>query len=180
MNIRTSGFSVAAIALAALALPSPMAAQVPASQAAAKELTTALDARKLDAIAAKIPGDGDRYAAALYFPGLQVLVIAGKYQEPTLLNPQIGQKLYRDVYAELSGTVSKESKIFVLDMGAPGLTQKRVEGYFDTWTQNGKQVVFDGNPGAQKISNADYDKMFSEADAEYTKILGALLAEAKK
>jgi hypothetical protein len=180
MNIRSRGLSVAAIALAGLVLPALAAAQVPTSQAAAKELTAALDAKKLDAIAAKLPGEGDRYAAALYFPNLQILVIAGKYQEPTLLNPQIGQKLYRDVYTELSGTVSKESKIFVLDMGAPGLTQKKVDGYFDTWTQAGKQVVFDGNPGAQKISSADYDKTFSDADAEYTRILGALLAEAKK
>ena len=132
----------AVMALAVMCLPAPAAAQVPKSLAAAKDLATALDAKKLDAIAAKLPGESDRYSAALYFPGIQLLVVAGKYPAPTLLDPRIAQKEYRDVYLELSGTVPKDSKIFVLDMGAPGLNQKKTDGFFDTWTQGDKQVVF--------------------------------------
>jgi hypothetical protein len=161
-------------------LAAPAAAQVSKSLAVAKDLTAALDAKKMDAIAAKIPGESDRYVAALYFPGVQLLVIAGKYPQPALMDPRIGQKQYRDIYTELSGTIAKESKIFVLDMGVPGLTQKRDDGFFDTWTQGDKQVVFNGDWDSQKISEGDYNKTFTEADSEYTKMLSALLAEAKK
>jgi hypothetical protein len=169
-----------AIILAVVALAARAAAQAPKSLALAKELATALDSKKLDAIAAKIPGEEDRYTAVLYFPGVQMLVIAGKYSAPALLDPKIAAKQYRDVYLELSGTVPKESKIFVMDMGAPGLNQKRIDGYFDTWTQGDKQVTFDGTWDAQKISEGDYMKQFTAADGEYSKILSALLTEAKK
>jgi hypothetical protein len=60
------------------------------------------------------------------------------------------------------------------------LNQKKTDGFFDTWSQGNKQVVFDGSWDAQKISEGDYMKQFAAADEEYTKILGALLAEAKK
>jgi hypothetical protein len=164
---------------ATLAVPVPAWAQTSKSLVVAKDLATALDGKKLDAIAAKLT-EGDRYAAALYFPGLQLLVIAGKYPAPVLLDPRIAQKQYRDVYLELTGTVPKDSKIFVLDMGAPGLNQKKTDGFFDTWNEGDKQIVFDGNWDAQKLSEAEYIKRFAAADEEYAKILSALLAEAKK
>jgi hypothetical protein len=84
-------YAGALIAFAVACLPANAAAQTPKSLAVAKDLTTALDGKKLDAIAAKLPGD-DRYAAALYFPGLQLLVIAGKYPAPVLIDPRISQK----------------------------------------------------------------------------------------
>ena len=180
MKMRYARRVATVMALAGVCLAAPAAAQVAKSSAVAKDLAAALDAKKLDSVAARIPGQEGRYAAVLYFPGVQLLVIAGKYPAPTLMDPRIGQKQYRDVYTELSGTVAKESKIFVLDMGAPGLSQRKVDGYFDTWTQADKQVVFDGDWDAQKISEADYNKHFADADTEYTKILEALLAEAKK
>ena len=163
-----------------LCLPALASAQLSKSETVAKDLTAALDAKKLDSIAAKLPPEPDRYVAALYFPGVQLLVVSGKYSAPQLLTPRLAQKQYRDIYMELSGTVPKESKIFVLDMGAPGLTPKKSDGFFDTWTGGDKQIVFDGNWDAQKISEADYNKSFATDDEEYAKILGALLAEAKK
>ena len=180
MKMRYARRVAAVMAVAGVCVAAPAAAQAPKSPAVAKDLAAALDAKKMDSVAAKIPGQADRYAAVLYFPGVQLLVIVGKYPQPTLMDPRLGQKQYRDIYTELSGTVAKESKIFVLDMGAPGLTQKKMDGYFDTWTQADKQVVFDGNWDAQKISEADYNKTFADADTEYAKILEALLAEAKK
>jgi len=170
----------AVLGLLVLGVPALASAQSSKSLTVAKDLAAAMDAKKLDAIAAKLPGDPDRYVAALYFPGVQLLVISGKYPVPVLLDPRVAQKQYRDVYMELSGTVPKESKIFVLDMGAPGLTQKRVDNFFDTWTKGDKQIVFDGNWDAQKLSEADYNKAFTAADEEYAKLLAALLEEAKK
>ena len=54
-------------------------AQESKSAALAKQLASTLDARKLDSVAAKDPASPDTYIGALYFPGLQLLTIAGKY-----------------------------------------------------------------------------------------------------
>jgi hypothetical protein len=172
----------AAIGIAALSIPAAANAQQASKSAAVgKELITVMEAKKLDSIAAKVPGGGDdHFAAALYFPGVQLLVVSGHYSAPQLMEPRLAKKDYRDTYMELTGTVTPDTKVFVQDMGAPGLTQKKQDNMYDTWTQGGKPIMFDGDPDKQKISDADYAKNFTAADEEYSKILTALLAEAKK
>ncbi len=170
---------VAIIGLMVVALPSTAAAQVSKSAAVAKELVQVMDAKKLDSIAAKAPGDG-HFAAALYFPNVQLLVIAGHYSAPQLMEPRLAGKQYRDTYMELSGTVTADTKVFVQDMGEPGLSSRKQENMYDTWTRAGKIVMFDGDNEKQKLSDAEYAKAFAAADEEYARILGALLAEAKK
>jgi hypothetical protein len=170
---------VAIIGLMLVALPSTAAAQLSKSAAIAKELVQVMDAKKLDSIAAKAPGDG-HFAAALYFPNVQLLVISGHYSAPQLMEPRLAGKQYRDTYMELSGTVTPDTKVFVQDMGEPGLSAKKQENMYDTWTRAGKIVMFDGENEKQKLSDADYAKAFAAADEEYARILSALLAEAKK
>ena len=173
--------SIAVLGVAALCLPAMASAQQAGkSVAVAKELTTLMEQKKLDAIAAKIPDGTDRFAAALYFPGIQLLVVSGHYSAPQLMEPRLTKKEYKDTYMELTGTVAPDTKIFVQDLGVPGLTQKKQDNMYDTWTQGGKPIMFDGDPNKQKITDEDYAKTFAAADEEYTKILTALLAEAKK
>jgi hypothetical protein len=174
--------SAAAFGLMCTFLSASAAAQASASKSApvAKELIQVMDAKKLDSIAAKVPSGDGNFAAALYFPNVQLLVISGHYSVPQLMEPRLAGKQYRDTYMELSGTVAPNTKIFVQDMGEPGLSQRKQENLFDTWNQAGKVVIFDGEPDKQKMSDADYQKAFVAADEEYTKILTALLAEAKK
>jgi hypothetical protein len=161
-------------------LPSIASAQVSKSAAVAKELIQAMDAKKLDSIAAKLPTPEGHFAAALYFPNVQLLVISGHYSVPQLMDPRLAAKQYRDMYMELSGTVTADTKVFVQDMGEPGLTSRKQDNMYDTWTRAGKVVMFDGDNDKQKISDAEYEKAFAAADEEYARILGALLAEAKK
>lgn len=179
MNHRCLHFAIAGLLLA---LPSLAAAQqaVSKSAAIAKELVQVLDAKKLDSIAAKTPTGEGHFAAALYFPNVQLLVISGHYSAPQLMEPRLAGKQYRDTYMELSGTVTPDTKIFVQDMGAPGLAARKQENMYDTWTRAGKIVMFDGENEKQKMSDAEYAKAFADADEEYARILGALLAEAKK
>ena len=118
--------------------PLTAAAQASKSAAIAKELVQVLDAKKLDSIAAKTPAGEGNYAAALYFPNVQLLVVSGRYSAPQLMEPRLAGKQYRDTYMELSGTVAPDSKIFVQDMGEPGLSPKKQENMYDTWTQAGK------------------------------------------
>ena len=160
--------------------PPDASAQTSKSAAVAKELVQTMDAKKLDSIAAKVPGADGNYAAALFFPNVQLLVISGQYSAPQLMDPRLQGKQYRDAYMELSGTIAPTSKVFVQDMGEPGLSVKKQDNLYDTWNRGGKIVMFDGEPDKQKLSDGDYQKAFAAADEEYAKILGALLAEAKK
>jgi hypothetical protein len=147
----------------------------------AKQLAAALDAGKLDSIAAKDPASPDTFVAALYFPGLQLLVVSGKYAVPQLLNERVGRKEYRDVYLDLNGASVAETKLFIEDPGADGLKAKRDENQpFDQCEIAGKRTMFNSDWKAQKMSEQDYMKAFSTADDRYAQILTALLAQAKK
>ena len=168
-------------ALVALSLPSTASAQESKSAPLAKQLAAVLDAGKLDSIAAKDPSESDRFIAALYFPGTQLLVISAKYSVPQLLNERLGRKEYRDVYMDLNGASVADSKIFIEDPGADGLKAKREDNQpFDQIEMGGKRTMFDGDWKKQKVSEQDYMKAFSTADDRYAQLLAALLAQAKK
>ena len=154
MNRTCLRFSIVGLML--VGFPLTAAAQASKSAAIAKELVQVLDAKKLDSIAAKTPAGEGNYAAALYFPNVQLLVVSGRYSAPQLMEPRLAGKQYRDTYMELSGTVAPDSKIFVQDMGEPGLSPKKQENMYDTWTQAGKIVMFDGDNEKQKMSDAEY------------------------
>lgn len=180
MMNRASFHFAAMVGLLLVCSPSSAVAQVSKSAVVAKELVQVMEAKKLDSIAAKAPAGDGHFAAALYFPNVQLLVISGHYSAPQLMEPRLAGKQYRDTYMELSGTVTPETKVFVQDMGDPGLTPKKQNNLFDTWTRAGRVVTFDGDNETQKMSEAEYAKAFAAADEEYAQILSALLAEAKK
>jgi hypothetical protein len=151
------------------------------SVALAKQLTAALDAAKLDSIAAKDPAAPDIFVAALYFPGAQLLVVSAKYVAPQLLETRIAKKEYRDTYIDLSSASVPESKIFVQDGGADGIRAKREENQaFDIYEAGGKSTIFDGDWKKQKLSEQDYMKVFTAADDRYSAMLTALIAQLKK
>lgn len=175
---RQAVVSVAAVLL--LLAPSMAAAQDSKSAALAAELVRLLDSMKLDSLAAKVAGP-DQFAATLYFPGSQLLVVGAKYYVPERMDYAIGEKKYRDVYIDLNSAAVPKTKIFISDLGANGLqARKRGNQPNDTVDLNGKTHVFDGDWKKAKVSEADYMKAFSETEAEYIKILEALVAQAKK
>ena len=179
MKLLTRVASVVLAALAAFAVAAPASAQESKSAPIAKQLAAALDAGKLDSIAAKDPGAPDIFVAALYFPGMQLLVVSGKYSVPQLLNERLQRKEYRDVYMDLNGAATE--KMFVEDPGIDGLKPKRDSNQpFDQAEMAGKRTLFDGDWKAQKMNEQDYLKAFAAADERYAQILAALLAQAKK
>ena len=172
---------VSLIAMLVVSLAGPALAQESKSATLAKQLTAALDAGKLDCIAAKDPSLPDVFMAALYFSGAQLLVISGKYSVPQLLTDRLGKKEYRDVYMDLNGASAADTKVFIQDPGADGLRAKRDENQaFDIVEIAGKQTMFNSDWKAQKLSEQDYMKVFGDADERYAKILTALLAQVKK
>src|SRR4051812_3584805 len=99
MNLVTRAACRSLVAAVVLVLPAhALFAQESKSAPLAKQLAAALDAGKLDSIAAKDPAAPDVFVAALYFPGMQLLVVSGKYAVPQLLESRVGRKEYRDVY----------------------------------------------------------------------------------
>ena len=175
-------FHLAIVGLMLVGLPSDGRGAQASQVGRRRERTRSGDGRRRSSTRSprRRPTGEGHYAAALYFPNVQLLVISGRYSAPQLMEPRLAGKQYRDTYMELSGTVAPDSKIFVQDMGEPGLSPKKQDNMYDTWTQAGKIVMFDGDNEKQKMSDAEYAKAFAAADEEYARILGALLAEAKK
>src|SRR5687768_320328 len=169
---------VAAFVLLLIA-PALASAQESRSSELATELTKLLDALKLDAIAAKI--EGDQYAGALYFPGSQLLVVRARYLVPERMDAQLAGKNYRDVYIDLNSASVKDSKLLIADLGANGLqsTRRNNEPY-DTVDAGAKSYAFDGDWDKAKISEQEYTKAFQTSDAEYARMLEALVAQLKK
>jgi hypothetical protein len=169
---------VCLLILASLLLaPAALFAQDSKSAAVAAELTRLLDDMKLDAVAAR--HGADQFVAALYFPGSQLLVVGAKYSSPDRLNYLIGQKQYRDVYADLSSASEQATKVFVMDLGANGLKFRRENDEpFDTVDTAGGSVAFNGQRG--RLSEDDYRKAFASSDEQYMGMLQALVAVLKK
>ncbi len=156
-------------------------AQESQSAAVTKQLTDLLDQAKLDAIAAQDPTQSDGYVAALYFAGSQLLVVSAQYSVPVLLNERLEKKEYRDIYIDLNSASVAGTKVFVVDLGADGLKAKRVSGQpFDTYETAKARFAFDNDWEAQKLTEEAYMAGFTEADGRYTKMLTALVTQAKK
>ena len=164
-----------------LSLSATAPAQESKSGPLAQQLAAALDAAKLDSIAAKDPSNADVFIGALYFPSVQLLAVSARYTVPVLLNDRLAKKEYRDIYLDLSSASVPATKLFIEDLGADGLKAKRIESQpFDSYELAGKRTAFDGDWKKQNLSEDEYMKTFSTADERYAQILMALLAQLKK
>jgi len=171
----------AACVTAVWLLPAAARAQQSGSADVARALAAALEAKKLDSVAAADPTRDGVFVGTLYFPGLQLLVVSAKYSVPVLLTNRIAKKEYQDVYLDLNSASDPSTKIFIEDLGANGLIARpdRDEPS-DVYEVAGKRVVFDRNWKAQDMSEDDYMKAYADADTRYADMLKALLAEVQK
>jgi hypothetical protein len=177
---RAAAAALLTIAVGAAAAVQPAVAQESKSAAAAKELVQALDASKLEAIAAADPSDPGTFVAALYFPGSQILVVSAKYAAPPLLNAKIASKDFRDIYIDLNAASVAGTKVFVIDQGVDGLVAKPgADQAADTYENGKTTLAFDGDHRKAKMSEDEYMKAFASADERYAKILALLTAQAK-
>ena len=91
------------------------------------------------------------------------------------------ERNYRDVYIDLNSASIPDSKILVSDLGADGLRARRGNNEpFDTVDIGGKSYAFDGDWGKAGMSEQEYTEAFEMSDAEYTRMLEALVAQAKQ
>lgn len=156
-------------------------AQEPKSAAPAKELSALLASKKLENIAARMPGSTEEFVGALAFPG-QLMVVWARTTAPAIVNEKVLRQQYRDVYVDLNSASVPESRNFVTDLGPDGLRAKPAskQGPADTHDLAGKSMRFDGNWRDHKMSEADYMKAYAAADEAYAKAIQALIDEIKK
>jgi hypothetical protein len=131
-------------------------------------------------LAAKDPADPGRYVAAMLVGEGQLLVISGRYAQPVLLNEKLFKSDFQGVYMDLNAAADREGRLFVQDLGTPGLHPTRSEdGPYDiVYDSVTRQTAFDGNWKAQKLSREAYQQAFEAADGRYTRALETLLAAA--
>jgi hypothetical protein len=166
--------------IAAAAAVSGTAAEPQDSKSAplARQLAQALDAAKMDSIAAADPANGS-FVAALYIPGTQLLVVSGKFAAPDIGTHRISKKEFRELYMDLMGAAVAGSRQFASDVSCDGFVFKpEGDAPADSWESGSKTQAFEGAKKA-KLSDEQYLKAFSDADAQYAHILTLLLAKAK-
>jgi hypothetical protein len=168
--------------LFALVLAAPVASRAQDSKSAdlARQLTQLLDQKKLDAIAAADAETPGSFAAALYFPGAQLLVVSARYSAPALMNDRLLKKDYREAYMDLSAASIAGTKTFVMDVLGDGLVAKpKTDMPADSVERAGATVTFDGDLKKAKLTDAEYTKAFDEADSSYAHILHVLVTKLK-
>jgi hypothetical protein len=158
------------------------AAQESKSVALTQTLTALLDGAKLTAIAAKDPSDPDAFVAAMYFSGSQLLLVSAKYSPAVILNGKLDKKDYQEIYIDLNSASAPASRVFIEDLGADGLKADHPDGTaFDSIDRGGKRTIFDHDwKKEQKLTDEQYAKLFADADALYSRLLQALINQAKR
>lgn len=144
----------------------------------AERVLKMLRERKLQQFAAKDPAEAGRYVAATIIGDTNLLLVSARYAQPVLLNERLYRGDHQGAYAELNAASIRDGKLFVQDLGEPGLRAIRpAEGAFDiVYRSGGKGTLFDGNWKAQGVSKQDYLRAYEEADSRYTHALGVLLS----
>lgn len=180
LRLPLASAALATFALAAFA--APVAARHDAAQSKsaslAKELVDLLTEQKRNSIAVRDPIERDRFIAAMTYPG-QLMVVTGKYTVPVLLDEKISFGKHMEVYVELNGAAVPASKVFIEDQFADGLALTRKQSPFDSIVLGGQSMLFDGDHRKKKMSKEDYTKAFTDAEAQYAKLLELLIAQAK-
>ncbi|MGE3511820.1 MAG: hypothetical protein AB7N65_23380 [Vicinamibacterales bacterium] len=151
----------------------------PRSAALAKQLTAALQDVKLQAIAARDPEDPERFVAALYYPNAQLLVISARSTSPSLLESRLAYKQYQDIYADLQGSPVKGTSLFFQDMKADGLCAGPDQATDIFYSPDGKTVILDGDGKKRGLSSQEYERQFTDVDAQYSRLLSLLLAQVR-
>jgi hypothetical protein len=184
-RLRAGGTGLAVVALAAMlaAEPTLSAKDEIASKSGplAAALSKDLEARKLQYIAARDPGEEGRYVAAMHMAGVQISVISAKYAAPELIREKLLSNKYQDIYVDLSSASERASRILIDDLKGDGILRSKPKNPpFDFYEVAGKKVTFDSDWRKQKLTQDEYTKALETADELYARLLGLLAEEAKK
>jgi hypothetical protein len=174
-----SGIVSVVLSILVLSAAAPYHRDSPTSPALARRLAALMLERGLQTVAARDPDAPDRFVAAMAFPDVQLLVVAARHGTPSLIQDQLGQKKFREVYAELQTASIQQSKLFFQDMGGDGIggSSDNVDVMYEHGTD---QTLFDGDWKRARLSKAAYEKRIADADASYSRLLEILVTAIAK
>jgi hypothetical protein len=175
-------WALAFTVVAMLAGSSLCLAQPAPSSALAKELVGLLDQHKLQSVAARLPGNQNRFVAVLYVPNSELLTVSAAYTVPVLLQEQIYQHKYRDAYLALNRGGAQAGKLLIEDVGADGLAAAAPPGgSIDLIYQEiTNKTLLNGDWKSQKLSEQEYKQRFETASSAYVQALTALIDQLKR
>jgi hypothetical protein len=151
-----------------------VAAEESQSAPPAAALKARMEQLKLDAVAARDPDEAGRYIAALYIPGVQLLVVSAPYPLASAIDKKIAARQFMDVYVDLQATRERAGHFFVEDFEADGL-RSASDAACDTTTLNGTTpVVFNGKFEVQQLTQGDYEARLKRDDERYARMLKVL------
>lgn len=164
---------IGTVALVSAVIASPAWAEDWQSQQATRILVEQMETLRSDAIAVRDPDRPERFIAALRLPG-QLLVVSAAHPSVDLVAQRLAQRQYRDVYLDLQGTPSRDSKFFVHDMAADGLSFAGQGAAYDIVQDGTTTLTCDGRWKEAKLAEDEYRERLSKADARYARMLGLL------
>lgn len=176
---------VVLVAAAVLAVGVTAARAQDSKSAAVVKEFVALAGPEMRYVAAKVPDKPDEFVAGLHIPGVQLLVIQARYEQPSFLLEMLSKKDAQGVYTDLNSAsyAVAASRIFFEDLKADGLYPKRVDenAPFDMYEAAGKRIMFDGDwKKAKFATEKEYLDAFTAVDERYTKAVSLLVAQLKK
>ena len=189
---RPADATVARTAAALLLAATVVYAQAPAappstSTSKAKELVGLLQARKLEAIAAREPDQAGRFVAALLVPNAQLLLVAAKYSQPMDIEYYLYQKEFMNAYVNLNSSPHSGEKFFIEDALHDGLVALPGKSLaHDSVTSPAGRQIFNGDfadprrRNDKRIAQEAYMKGFVSADERYAQLLTVLIEQLKK
>lgn len=167
------------LVIGVMGLPAaPVLGQNSQSAALATELTGLLGERHLDAFAAEDAEEPTRFAAALFFPDSQLLVVSAHGASLPRVRALLEQREYRQIYLELQDGSIADSRVFFQDLNADGLHASR-NGAIDIMYERDVTQIFDGDWNKHKLTEKAYKEKFAEADTRYSRMLAQLIDALK-
>ena len=157
----------------ALAAASPASADDWKSHPASRALIAQMEARQADAFAVQDPQNPERFIAALRLPG-QLLVVSASHPSGDLLAARLQEGDFRNVYMDLQATPQQESKFFVQDLDADGITLAGRGQAFDIVYAGRESLSCDGEWKSAKLKKDEYRERVEQFDTRYARMLTVL------
>ena len=190
MTTGSGAWHVGAIATAVVlagAIALPAQSQTPATAAKAKELATLLQAKKLEAFAARVPGESGRFVATRLIPNVQLLAIMALHTRHMDMEYYLYNNDHRNAYLDLNSSTFSTERLVIDDAMADGLVALPGRSpVHDSVVKGNDRRTFDGDfadgrkRNDTRIAQDAYMKTFSDAEQQYSKMLDILIAEIKK
>ena len=164
---------VGLVALMGATVVLPARAEDWQSRQASQLLLEQMESHDADAVAVRDPARPERFVAALRLPG-QLLVVSATHPSTDLVADRVASGQYRDVYMDLQGTPARDSKFFVHDMAADGLSLKGIGAAYDAVYDGDEMLTCDGRWKDAKLDKDQYRERVAQADVRYARMLGLL------